>query len=283
MQRRILFSLFLLLLCTDSMYSQVGINTTGATPDSTAMLDISSNGKGLLIPRLTSAERQGILNPAEALMVYDTDEKSFWYFGNGQWQTIATDQQTLDILGDSLSISNGNTIDLSSLRTIGTDGLNVISLGPEELDVSQTANNGFNYVGPNGNTWQSFKPTQSGYLTKVSIFFLSSSVVSEGQLTILKGEGSQGEILGTYTTPALYGGFNPFDLSENPAFLEQDSIYTFSFSPVSGYLYVATRAGNVYPDGRAKHGANLDLAFQTFMSQLDTSSLISINQSSNGE
>ncbi|MEM6726538.1 MAG: hypothetical protein AAF598_21045, partial [Bacteroidota bacterium] len=129
MQRRILFSLFLLLLCADSIYSQVGINATGATPDSTAMLDISSNGKGLLIPRMTSAERQGILNPAEALMVYDTDEKSFWYFGNGQWQTIATDQQTLDILNDSLSISNGNIIDLSRLRTVGADGLNYFLMG----------------------------------------------------------------------------------------------------------------------------------------------------------
>ncbi|NQX99014.1 MAG: hypothetical protein HRT73_14225, partial [Flavobacteriales bacterium] len=40
----------------------VGINGTGATPNSYAMLDIASstNNKGILIPRLTTGQRSGI-------------------------------------------------------------------------------------------------------------------------------------------------------------------------------------------------------------------------------
>lgn len=46
----------------------VGIGTT--TPNASAALDVSSNNKGILIPRLDSAQRVAISNPAEGLMVY---------------------------------------------------------------------------------------------------------------------------------------------------------------------------------------------------------------------
>lgn len=44
----------------------------GTTGDSTAILDLQSNSKGLLIPRLTTEQREAIMNPGEGLMIYNT-------------------------------------------------------------------------------------------------------------------------------------------------------------------------------------------------------------------
>lgn len=41
--------------------NNVGVNTTGSLPDPSAMMDISSTDKGLLIPRMTTAQQLAIL------------------------------------------------------------------------------------------------------------------------------------------------------------------------------------------------------------------------------
>ncbi|GAA4373950.1 hypothetical protein [Hymenobacter koreensis] len=67
----------------------VGIGTT--TPDAKAALDIRSTDKGLLVPRLTEAQRlaMGTGLPA-GLLVFQTDgtQPGFWYFFNGQWLAL---------------------------------------------------------------------------------------------------------------------------------------------------------------------------------------------------
>lgn len=75
--------LFLLLLSLYALssYAQVGINTN--TPNSSAQLDITSTDKGLLIPRMTAAQRGSIASPATGLMVYQTDGTTGFYFNNG--------------------------------------------------------------------------------------------------------------------------------------------------------------------------------------------------------
>src|SRR5678815_4068448 len=66
----------------------VAVNTTGNSADASAMLDISSNSKGVLITRLSTAQRIAVLNPAEGLLVYDTDTKGFWFFSLGVWNEV---------------------------------------------------------------------------------------------------------------------------------------------------------------------------------------------------
>lgn len=58
----------------------VGINATGANPHPSAALDVDAYNKGLLIPRMTSAQRLAIANPANSLMVYDTDLKCVFFY-----------------------------------------------------------------------------------------------------------------------------------------------------------------------------------------------------------
>jgi microcystin-dependent protein len=72
-------------------YAQVGINTV--TPDTSAALHIVSKpyGQGLLIPRLTEAQRVAIPNPAQGLMVYDLTANLFYMnlnAGSHNWFAI---------------------------------------------------------------------------------------------------------------------------------------------------------------------------------------------------
>ena len=58
--------------------NNVGIGTPN--PDGSAIVDIKSNGQGLLIPRLTALERLGISSPANGLIVYDTDSACVFFY-----------------------------------------------------------------------------------------------------------------------------------------------------------------------------------------------------------
>lgn len=56
--QKIALPLFLLLFSSPLMSQNVGINETGANPDASAMLDINTSNKGLLIPRLSRAQNR---------------------------------------------------------------------------------------------------------------------------------------------------------------------------------------------------------------------------------
>lgn len=72
----------MLLLVSQGLFAQVGIGT--ASPNSSAALDINpSTPKGLLVPRVTAAQRTAIATPATGLMVYQTDGASGFYFNAG--------------------------------------------------------------------------------------------------------------------------------------------------------------------------------------------------------
>lgn len=63
--------------------SQVGVGTT--SPDESAVLEVKSNNKGFLPPRMTANQRLAILNPAEGLIIYCKDccGKGMLNFFNG--------------------------------------------------------------------------------------------------------------------------------------------------------------------------------------------------------
>jgi len=64
----------------------VGINPTGSDPDNSAMLDVSATNKGLLVPRMTKTQKFLIPNPANGLLIYQTDDTAgFWYYEKSQW------------------------------------------------------------------------------------------------------------------------------------------------------------------------------------------------------
>lgn len=63
--------------------AQVAIGTS--TPDESSLLELSSTTKGFLPPRMTSAQRDVIANPAEGLTIYNTDKKCLQFFDGRFW------------------------------------------------------------------------------------------------------------------------------------------------------------------------------------------------------
>ncbi len=59
-----------------------------ATPaDPSAVLDVFSNTKGMLPPRMTTAERDAVTAPADGLTIYNTDENCINVYHNTAWQS----------------------------------------------------------------------------------------------------------------------------------------------------------------------------------------------------
>ncbi|WP_439151855.1 hypothetical protein [Winogradskyella sp.] len=75
------------LLFINTAFCQVGIGTTN--PNDSSMLDVASTTSGILIPRMTEAQRHGITSPAEGLMVCQTNlSNGFWFFDGITWYQL---------------------------------------------------------------------------------------------------------------------------------------------------------------------------------------------------
>ncbi len=80
-----IFTLLTAALLTATTFAQVGINTE--TPDASAALDITSTTGGLLMPRMTAAQRDAISSPATGLMIFQTDGTvGFYYYNGSSWE-----------------------------------------------------------------------------------------------------------------------------------------------------------------------------------------------------
>ncbi len=73
-----------------NVFSQVGINSDGSQPDQSSILDLKSNSKGMLIPRMTQSQISAITTPANGLVVFcTTDDKLYLYGASANiWKEI---------------------------------------------------------------------------------------------------------------------------------------------------------------------------------------------------
>ncbi len=75
-------------------HAQTGIGTL--SPDASAMLDVTSSSKGVLVSRMTTSQRTAVASPANGLLVFDTDTQTFWFFKTGSgWTQISNGPITL--------------------------------------------------------------------------------------------------------------------------------------------------------------------------------------------
>jgi hypothetical protein len=105
---KIIYIYISLLFCLITVHAQTGIGTN--TPDASAKLEIASTAKGLLIPRMTSVQRTAITNPANGLLVYQTDGVVGFYLNSGtavspSWIRVNTDWTKS---GNDISYTTGN-------------------------------------------------------------------------------------------------------------------------------------------------------------------------------
>lgn len=78
-----LFTIIYLSISSITMAQSVGIGTT--IPDSSAILELSSTSKGFLMPRMTTVQRDAILDPPDGLKIYNIDDKCEDTYSNSVW------------------------------------------------------------------------------------------------------------------------------------------------------------------------------------------------------
>lgn len=95
------------------------VNTDGSVADPSAMLDVKSSQKGLLIPRMTKTERNAITTPATGLLVFQNapDSLGFYYYDGSKWSWVASINGNADSLAWK---RNGNAGTSTAMHFIGT-------------------------------------------------------------------------------------------------------------------------------------------------------------------
>ena len=115
-----------MVLMSVQMYGQnVGIGANTFTPDNSALLEIRGT-KGLLIPRMTTAQRDSMTlssTPAQSLLIFNTTTKCYEGYVDGQWN-----QLWCSCIGFSVTASaSPSTICSGSSSTITASGASTYS------------------------------------------------------------------------------------------------------------------------------------------------------------
>jgi len=113
MKKLFLLSITVIFFFSNSYSQNVGINADGTSPDKSAMLDVKSADKGLLIPRVSltgTDDATTIPTPTVSLLVYNTATTTgnaavtpgYYYWGGDVWQRfiVATDGHQTHYIGE---------------------------------------------------------------------------------------------------------------------------------------------------------------------------------------
>ncbi len=127
----------------------VSISDVPNVPNATSVLDVFSTTKGLLVPRMTTIQRNAIITPANSLLVFDTDVNCFMYYtvSNTTWNSLCNSgplSNGLNALSNATTVAPGvNCANGGVMLQFGSD-----TNGNGILDVTEI--NSTNYV-CNGN------------------------------------------------------------------------------------------------------------------------------------
>ena len=110
------------------------------------LAEFKSQDKGVIFPRLSTAQRTGITSPVAGLLVYDTDVKKFMYYDGTNWMSLSNpiDANTLDKAYDQGNPGLGRTItaDQGAVEVAGTGANTAFKVtnsgGSHGVDVEMT-------------------------------------------------------------------------------------------------------------------------------------------------
>lgn len=104
--KNLLFSI-LFLFISWNLSAQTGIGTSD--PDPSAVLELKSSDKGLLLPRMTSAQRLAVA-AVEGLQVYDTNLNTLMLYADGKWGSFPRTETINSQITAILQYQNTNNI-----------------------------------------------------------------------------------------------------------------------------------------------------------------------------
>ena len=136
------FTFIISLLWSTISFAQIGINTT--SPDPSAALDIVSQDKGVLLPALTTLQRDAIPSPTAGLFIYNSDDNCFQYYKGTSWSSCLAEygENTLECAS---TIINGTYTSGNSLNTTNTITIDVLVKVIAAYTISTNTTNGYSF------------------------------------------------------------------------------------------------------------------------------------------
>ncbi|GHT36493.1 hypothetical protein AGMMS49574_28310 [Bacteroidia bacterium] len=145
-----LLTLILAAMCVITAKAQVGINTE--KPNPFTVLDVVSNDKGMLIPRLNETERDALTidKSANSLLIFNTTENcyNYWSYDEGEWKSLCgnigkavfdpIDCSAITVYGDYVQ---GSNVDPSHYLSLEID---VLKAGT--FTINGTTGNGYYFT-----------------------------------------------------------------------------------------------------------------------------------------
>lgn len=143
--------IFMVVIFSATCYAQIGILTN--TPDASAVVDMVSTSKGLLIPRvnLTSSlsNPSPVSNPAVGLLVFNSGSyqpAGFYYWNGSKWTSTSYSTDNWSITGNSSTSINNNFIGTTdnqaiALRTNNTERMRINENGQVLIGFTTPVNN----------------------------------------------------------------------------------------------------------------------------------------------
>ena len=126
----------------------VGIGTS--SPSSSALLDINSTNKGILIPRMTSSQKSAISSPTTGLLIFQTDAPAgFYYYNGSSWISINNPGTTTRFLPHS---SNFTHLSAGQSITSLSSG-SYVAIGSSDLVIDVPSGYSSNKVVIKWDTW----------------------------------------------------------------------------------------------------------------------------------
>ena len=205
----VLLSLFALSFSI-SVFSQqnVSVSDVPATPDPTSVLDVSSITKGMLIPRMTTIQRNAIVGPANGLLVYDTDINCVMYYSTTltSWNSLCAGSTATNLIANTTTVAAGvNCASGGVLLQLGSDINTNGILDAGEISSSQYICNG--QAGATGPAGPAGAAGPAGPAGPAGAAGATGLTGPQGPIGITGPQGTQG--------PAGNNGVNCWDVNGN--------------------------------------------------------------------
>lgn len=233
MRVRYFISLLIFSFCTTTTSAQsLAINTDGSAANTSALLDVKSTAKGMLIPRMSSIERNAITSPATGLLIFQNgpDSIGFHYYDGTKWTWMLSNSNA-----DSLAWkTNGNTGTNPANHFLGTtDNVPVVlkTNNSEKLRVTTAGELGIGTNTPNSSYgYAKVEIASEGYLAPTDLL-IRNAVNNAGYAPALLFQHARG----TLATPVAVN---------NGDFLS--AIYTMNHD---GTNYITSAGIEIFADG----------------------------------
>lgn len=246
----------------------IAINNSGNTADESALLDVQSTDKGVLIPRMSQTQREAINNPANGLLVFDLNSQGFWFYDNAQWVELTRLSQLSDLDNDTdIEVEATPDEDAIRMRIQGDPGLVLqqSSNGVHRFDTYEYSRNLFFGHNAGMNSSSGFN-TFLGYETGMENIGGAQNVFIGYQAGMNNEEGDGTIAIGYRAGQQNTGSFNIF-MGRHAGLINGDA---------TGNTFIGYNSG----DSNTSGSNNVFLGYNTAISNVDGASNTFVGQGS---